>query len=199
MVGFGYKTGWLAVRDGELDGIVRALGGRVDGPVGWVEGVRVAYDRDDTVLVTPRLPGADGAAWMLVAGWYVAHHRDTLDVAALSATLDREVQLFVTHRVVELHRWERAAGGVRVRAFEYIGESGEVRRWHGPSHDVELAIGLPPEPPPDESVLVGEEDVMRVAGAWSVDPTALDGQPAPGPLRLVRFPAEHDHPDGHGN
>jgi hypothetical protein len=33
--------------------------------------------------------------------------------------------------------------------------------------------------------MVGEDDVMRVAEAWSVDPSSLDGDPAPGPLRVT--------------
>jgi len=47
------------------------------------------------------------------------------------------------------------------------------------------AIGLPASLDGDVDVLVGETDVMRVAAAWSVDPTALDGRPASGPLRVA--------------
>jgi hypothetical protein len=34
-------------------------------------------------------------------------------------------------------------------------------------------------------VLIGEVDVLRIAAAWSLDPTTLDGRPAPGPLRAA--------------
>jgi hypothetical protein len=37
-------------------------------------------------------------------------------------------------------------------------------------------------------VIVDERDVMRVAAAWSVDPSSLDGRPAPGPLTVARDP-----------
>src|SRR4051794_28395793 len=102
MVGFGYKTGWLAVDCAGPDEIVAALGGRVVGPLGWSEGVDRAYGELDTVLITPRLPGAGDAGWRLVAGGWVAENADRLDIAALSARLGGQVQLFVTHRVVEL-------------------------------------------------------------------------------------------------
>jgi hypothetical protein len=34
-------------------------------------------------------------------------------------------------------------------------------------------------------MLVSEHDVMRIAVAWSVDSTALEVRPAPGPLRAT--------------
>ncbi|MDT5023769.1 MAG: hypothetical protein QOE61_195, partial [Micromonosporaceae bacterium] len=64
----------------------------------------------------------------------------------------------------------------------------EVTDWRGDPDDTELAIGLPATLDPDSAVLVSEADVMRVAGAWSVDPSALDGLPAPGPLRVAAAP-----------
>jgi hypothetical protein len=33
-------------------------------------------------------------------------------------------------------------------------------------------------------VLVNEKDVLKVADAWSIDPTTLAGRPATGPLRI---------------
>ena len=181
MDGFGYKTGWLAIRDGDADAVLAELGGEAIGPIGWREGIRHAYDREDGLLVTPPLAG-----WLLVAGWWIAAHHEMLDTAELSRTLGREVQLFVTHRVAELHRWERAVDGSVVRSFEYIGEKGEVTRWVGELQDVERAIGLPETINDDVDVIVDERDVMRVAAAWSVDPTSLEGQPAPGPLTAAR-------------
>ena len=188
MVGFGYKTGWLAVRDGEADAVLAQLGAQTVGPIAWRDGIRQAYDREDALLVTPLLPGV-GGSWLLVAGWWIAANHETLDTAALSRALGREVQLFVTHRVVELHRWERSVNGTTVRSFEYIGEQGEVTRWAGAPDEVERAIGLPETydlGSDDVDVIVGEQDVMRVAGAWSVDPSSLEGSPAPGRLTVAR-------------
>jgi hypothetical protein len=177
MVGFGYKTGWLAVDGAGPDEIVAALGGRILGPLGWADGVDRAYDEPDTVLITPVLPGAGDTGWTLVAGRWIAANADGLDVAALSAGLGRQVQLFVTHRVVELHRWERAVGGELVRSFEYVGERGEITRSYGQPEEVE----------PNLDTRIGEDDVMRVAAAWSVDPTSLDGQPTTGSLTVARL------------
>jgi hypothetical protein len=141
MAGFGYKTGWLAIRDGDLPDVLDVLGGRIVEVAVWQEGVDRAYDEPDMVVATPVLTGADSGAWLLVAGRWVASNRGSIDVAALSAVLGCEVQLFVTHRVVELHGWECGIGGTSVRSFEYVGDSGEVTRWHGDPDEVELAVG----------------------------------------------------------
>ena len=195
MVGFGYKMVWIAVRAGEAEAILDALGRSEPRTVDWPEGVRAVYQDHGAVALTPPLPG--GTTWTLAIG----HPLSTVDLCELSRRLDREVQRFGTHRVVEWHRWERAVSGRLVRLFEYVGDHGEVTEWEGEPDEVERAVGLPQvwpivegatiEPgaavePPDGSV--NEMDLMRVAGEWSVDPTGLDGLPAPGPLTLTRAP-----------
>jgi len=128
-------------------------------------------------VVTPPLAGA-GGPWVLVAGrWLLLHAYPTLDLGALSATLDTEVQLFATYRVSETHHWARAAGGDVLRDFEF---AEEVVTWQGEPDDAELATGLPARLDDDMDILVSEQDVMAVAGAWSVDPTSIDGRPATG-------------------
>ncbi|GAA4589223.1 hypothetical protein GCM10023107_12100 [Actinoplanes octamycinicus] len=103
-------------------------------------------------------------------------------MVALSTALDTEVQYFATHRVTELHRWQRAVKGDLVRAFGYVGQTGEVTSWFGEPGPAEREAGLPGTLDDESTVLVAERDVFRVAGAWSIDPTTLTG-PAPGPLR----------------
>jgi hypothetical protein len=186
MVGFGPKQAWLAVADRSPDEIVASLGLRDLGPVSWRMGVDLAYTTEDRLAVTPPLPGARGRSWVLVPGLWWFHLDLDPGVAALSEALRTEVQFFSTYRVSERHRWERAVDGVLVRAFEYVGETGEVTLWWGDPDEHERALGLPAEEPDDESgLLLAESDVMRLAGAWSVDPLALDGRVAPGRLRTA--------------
>jgi hypothetical protein len=188
MVGFGPKQAWLAVRDGDPAAVRAALGLRDLGPVSWRVGVDLAYLTDDRVILTPPLAGADGSRWLLVTGYWLWRATDRVPAARLSAELDTEVQRYATHRVAERHEWERAVRGRLVRAFAYVGESGELVRWIGDPDPAELALGLPAEPAEPDDILVGESDVMRLAGRWSVDPTTLDGAAAPGPL-LAAAPA----------
>lgn len=192
MVGFGSKQAWLAIRDGEPARVMEALGLRDLGPVPWRQGVDLAYLTDDRLVLTPPLPGAGtaaGARWLLVAGRWLLRAGARVDVVELSAVLGTEVQLFATYRVGESHRWERAVDGELVRAFGYVGETGEVTEWRGEPDETERAIGLPDGEDEADDLLVSERDVLRMAGAWSVDPSALDGGPAPGPLRAAAVPA----------
>jgi hypothetical protein len=122
---------------------------------------------------------------VLAVGRWLLRPDTVVDITDLSARLHTEVQLFATHRVTELHRWQRAVDGDLVRTFGYVGQIGEVTSWHGEPDDAERAAGLPAVLDDDATVLVSEQDVLRVADAWSIDPAGLDARPAPGPLRIA--------------
>ena len=192
MVGFGGKQAWLAIRaDGpDVDAyavalsVPAALGLRDLGEVPWRDGIDLAHLTDDRVAVTPPLPGARDQLWVLATGRYLMRPETSVDVVGLSAALGAEVQFFATHRVTELHRWQRAAEGELIRTFGYVGQTGEVTSWHGEPDPAEREAGLPGVLDDETTVLVGEKDVLAVAGAWSIDPTTLTGRPAPGPLRI---------------
>jgi hypothetical protein len=181
MAGFGGKQAWLAIAGRDQMTAVNALGLRDLGPIRWRDGLDLAHLTGDRVAVTPPLPGARDTSWVLVVGHWLMSPGP--DVVALSGTLDTEVQYFATHRVTELHRWQRAVKGDLVRAFGYVGQTGEVTSWFGEPGPAEREAGLPGELDEEATVLVAERDVFRVAGAWSIDPTTLTG-PAPGPLRI---------------
>jgi hypothetical protein len=181
MTGFGGKQAWLAVSGSDPDAVLAALGLRDLGTVSWRDGLDLAHLTDDRVVITPPLPGARDTSWVLAAGRWLM--RPGLDVVELSAKLGTEVQFFATHRVTELHRWQRAVEGDLVRAFGYVGQTGEVTSWFGDPDPAERDAGLPGEFDEESTVLVAERDVFKVAAAWSIDPTTLTGI-APGPLRV---------------
>jgi hypothetical protein len=183
MVGFGGKQAWLAVRDGDPAAVLAALGLRDLGTVAWRDGIDLAHVTDDRVAVTPLL----AEHWTLAVGrrFLLA----TPDLPALSRALGTEVQFFATHRVTESHRWQRAVNGELIRAFGYVGQTGEITTWHGDPDPVELAAHVPAMIDDETMVLIAEQDVLHVAGAWSIDPTTLGGRPAPGPLRMGSFDA----------
>jgi hypothetical protein len=188
MVGFGHKQAWLAVRGGDPMTLVNALGLRDLGEVGWRSGIDLAYLTDDRLVMTPLLAGARDSQWLLATGRWLLSATFNVGVTQMSTNIGTEVQFFATYRVTEAHRWERAVDGTLIRAFSYLGESGEIIDWRGDPDQAELDIGLPPWPDPDADILVSESDVLRLAGAWSVDPTSLDGRPASGPLRVAAAP-----------
>jgi hypothetical protein len=184
MVGFGGKQAWLAVRDTEPAAVLDALGLRDLGEVAWRAGIDLAHLTDDRVAVTPALPGARDTRWSLVVGRWLLRPDVHVDVIDLSARLHTEVQFFATHRVTELHRWQRAADGILIRSFGYVGQTGEVTSWSGDPDPAERDAGLPGQFDDETTILVSEQDVLKVANAWSIDPTTLGGRPASGPLRI---------------
>jgi hypothetical protein len=184
MVGFGGKQAWLAVRDGEPVALLAALGLRDLGEVPWRDAIDLAHLTDDRLAVTPLLPGARDTSWVLATGRYLLRPDTLVDVTELSGRLHTEVQFFATHRVTELHRWQRAADGSLIRSFGYVGQTGEVTSWHGDPDPAERDAGLPAWFDEESTVLVSEQDVLKVANAWSIDPTTLAGRPAPGPVRI---------------
>lgn len=188
MVGFGGKQAWLAVRNGEPERVRTGLGLHDLGPVPWRTGIDVAYFTDDRVMLTPPLPGAGDALWVLVVGRWLARPGTGVDILGLSAALHTEVQYFATDRSVQRHRWRRVHDGMLLRSFDWLGRDGELLDWRGEPDEAERRAGLPAEVDDEASLLVGEADVLRVAAAWSLDPTTLDGRPAPGPL-LAAAPA----------
>lgn len=182
---FGYKTGWIAVRDRSQADVVEALGLAGGRQVAAEE----AAEADVGTGVLPPLPGV-GGRWTLAVGDALADISPTR-LASLSALLGTQVQAFASHRVVEAHRWLCADGGHLVRHVQVLGESGELEAWTGEPTPVEVSLGLPPSATVEGEDaafavvrLVTEESVMAVAGAWSIDPTTLAG-PAPGPALLV--------------
>ncbi len=184
MVGFGGKQAWLAVRDGEPVALLAALGLRDLGEVPWRDAIDLAHLTDDRLAVTPLLPGARDTSWVLATGRYLLRPDTVVDVTGLSGRLHTEVQFFATYRVTELHRWQRAADGSLIRSFGYVGQTGEVTSWHGDPDPAERDAGLPAWFDEESTVLVSEQDVLKVANAWSIDPTTLAGRPAPGPVRI---------------
>ncbi|MGW0434094.1 hypothetical protein ACWDV4_16335 [Micromonospora sp. NPDC003197] len=191
-MGFGYKTTWIAVRDVTVNDVAAALGLELASPLPWSEGVEAAY-RGGVYVAGP------------VSGWVLAHGADTLSdlldattpefveqLAQLSAVLG-EVQFFGTHRVVEYHAWAHARAGQVLRAYCYVGESGEVPQFVGEPSDAERELGVGTRPAPadlddltddewDEwfATTPDEEHVMQVASRWSVDPSKIDDLPSLG-------------------
>jgi len=188
MVGFGGKQAWLAVRDADVELTSALLGLRDLGPVSWRAGIDLAYFTDDRVMLTPPLPGAGGGPWLLVVGRWLARPGSIVDVDGLSESLGTEVQYFATDRSTQHHRWRRARDGILMRSFDYNGRDAELRDWRGDPDAAERDAGLPAVVDDETALLVGEGDVLRVAGAWSLDPTTLDGRPAPGPLHAAAAP-----------
>lgn len=168
-VPFGYKCAWLAISTEDSEAVVQALALRHVHKSGWQKGIESAYGGE--VFVTPPLQG-----WVLVVSSRLPDIPDRTrpdELAPLVKTLGKkfpQVQYFGTHRVVEYHGWLRATQGEIVRRYAYLGERGETLCDEGKRTEEETKLGLIY----NDCKFPKEQDVMRLAGAWSIDPTTLD-------------------------
>ena len=180
---FGYKLAWLAIRASDPSAVVEALGLAATEPAEWETGVERAYD-ERVVFVSPR---TGGWVFALHFGWA----DDPPDLGDLSDRLATDVQHFATHRVPELHVWQRAEGGRVTRAFRYVGESGEAASSGEPT-EIERRLGFDwtigdEGEAPDVDEFPDEETVMQVAGEWSIDPRTLGSVASESATGVVGF------------
>lgn len=187
---FGYKTAWFAIRATDSDAVARALKlGRLT-PTPADSAIPAAYREPGKVFITPAIDG-----------WTLAMCSGFLDLTdgtlptfvdklrTVSAELDTEAQFFASHRVVETHAWARAARGQLQRAYCYSGHAGETSIDLGEPTAEEIRLGhcfYNPSSPDarddtywerDDLRFANEEDVMQVAGLWSVNPSSHDPMP----------------------
>jgi len=173
-VPFGYKMAWMAVRCETLDVLVSYLDLKERRQVSWDEGTKFVYDDKNKGLVFLTPPVKE---WIFVVGWSAAALADAEPVKSFYNTIKPmsarfgEVQAFATHRVIEYQLWMQAANGHIVRSFAYAGEKGELLDNFGPLTAAEKSLRFWNEPP--EHWNPDEEDVMKVAAGWSMDPSKL--------------------------
>ncbi|WP_426454366.1 hypothetical protein ACP26L_17295 [Paenibacillus sp. S-38] len=174
---FGYKAQWYAVRTTDTRAVVEAFGLREPVPCNWNSGLRLAA-AFSAVFVTPPL-----GEWTLVTGWSLpdlsSSQEEAYSVTSLLTKLSRrfgEAHYYATHRVVEYHAWVKAAEGKLVRGCSYVGESDSGVLDCGDSTPEERSLGLHFEDrasQEEEGKGDGrptEEDVLAMAGMWSVNP-----------------------------
>ncbi len=163
---FGYKTAWLALRCTDPGKVAAALGGTKRRRSNWAAGLEPALERDDLIFVSPVLDG-----WVLAVGqalFDLAEQPDTL--AAMAKQFD-QLQYFASHRVAGGYCWARYEAGSCLRAY---GIADRRVFWNaGPLTAEEQALGFAAFPAAEGEETEhwpGEEDVLRIAAAWGIDP-----------------------------
>lgn len=200
---FGYKMAWLAVRAEDPVAVSDALNLEDVQLCNWSSGITIAYRADGRGFVSPSVAG-----WVFVVCGHLpelGHPPDNENwmqmMNRLAAQFD-DVQYFGTHRIVGYQAWARYVGGRHVRSFCYLGESGETKVNEGDPTAGELELDFRffdeqcPEAKQDEYweredlTYPEEEDVMHVAGKWSLNPQMLeemDTQPGIGQLGCLEL------------
>jgi hypothetical protein len=200
---FGYGMSWLALKTEDTAAVIACLGLGECEPANWNSGIGTIYDAslsDNYVFVSPPVKG-----WTFVAGVPLPHPvgRNFIDkLTPLLASLSKQfhdVQYFASFPIIDLFGWARFHKGKLLRAF-VIGDDGviwdrgrltaeekmlglrlyDLRGIKGRKGDAGGAIVLYPT----------EEQVLRLARAWSRDPLTLDKlKVEPGTGFIARVPA----------
>lgn len=182
-VSFGRKCSWLAIRGASSHEVAAALRLADIRVSGWEAGIEAAYQ--GAVFVAPPV-----GPWVLVVSQNLPYtgdsrHRDECTPFLLKlGERFPEVQFFATHRGTFYCAWARVVNGEMLRQFAWVGS----KQWDvGAETPEEQALNLhfedsrtlelPDDDEAAEELLAkftpGEEDVLRLAGAWSVDPSML--------------------------
>lgn len=184
-VSFGYKCAWLAIRAGSPEAVAEALGLEDVRLSGWSDGLDAAYSGQ--LFVTPPVRG-----WVLAVSTSLPDCGDERQPDAASPLLARlgerfpEVQYFATHRVVEFHAFARVVGGRTLRKLAWVGDQGFVAWDEGEPTAEERALGIEHSRRSiEDGAAPREEEVMAIAGRWSLDPSTLEEQTLPPGLGLL--------------
>lgn len=183
-IGFGYKCMWIAVKTTDQEKIADLLGFDKSQKTNWKNGIENAYN--NSLFITPPID-----EWTLIVGYGFPREDNGHGLSKIKDLLARlsskfgEAQYFASHRVVEYHCWIKSIDGKSVRAYGYVGESGENIEVFGEETTIEqtykLGNTLSAEAQQDEKYYAredltypDEEMVMEVAESWSINPTTLD-------------------------
>lgn len=184
---FGYRMSWIAIRTSDTDTVMRSLG--LSNPIvaNWDSGVGTIYDdalSDTYIFITPPVRG-----WTFVCGLPLPQpispaFADKLTplLVGLSQVFGH-VQYFAAFPIIDFFGWVRMQQGRMVRGF-IIGDQGviwdkgrltpeekalglkfyDVRGIRGRKGDAGGAIVLYPT----------EDQVLRLAASWGLDPLLID-------------------------
>lgn len=185
-VNFGYKTVWLALKTGNKKRVAELLKLQNTKECNWEVGISESYN--SSIYITPQIND-----WTLVCGMALLNGKNDKEniifiretIEALSSEFG-EAQFFGSHRVVEYQSWMKAKNGKLIRAYCFLGESGENLIVEGEPTDFEkkynLINTLSQEAQDDryfesESLFYPDEAfVMKVAEHWSINPQTLEGR-----------------------
>lgn len=176
---FGYKMAWLAIKNTTPEDINQKLQLPPVRTIDWDKAMDRIYENDDPIVLTPQING-----WSFIIGRYLyALDPNANDLSKLKNNTEElsiifeEVQAFATHRVSEYHHWILAKKGKVERCFAYSGEKGKV--FHNEGELTEAEKQLPRYKLKGSQWYPNEEDVMTIAGKWSINPTKIEGADIP--------------------
>ena len=170
---FGYKTAWYAIKNETPQSVIEKLKLNIVCESNWEFGINYVY-KNDNLFISPQIDG-----YVLVVGIIGLSHNMNHEMVKKHSILFDELQYFGSHRVVDYYAWIKFAKQKLIRAYAYLGESGEVEWNEGIITAEEVGLGFDKFPVSEhtweeDEKQPDEEDVIDIAKAWGVDPTFSD-------------------------
>ncbi|RDU37326.1 hypothetical protein DRW41_05610 [Neobacillus piezotolerans] len=168
-VGFGYKSQWLVIKTENTGEVAKELNLEDIQAANWSTGIDGA--EDDYCFVAPPVKG-----WTIVVNPEMPDISDSTDEGPLKTIQHLsekfgEAYYFGTHRVVDYHAWAKAINGEIVRAYGYLGESGETLINQGELTAEELKNHFVyTELDHEDPIFPDEEHVLKLSKEWAIDP-----------------------------
>jgi hypothetical protein len=203
-VPFGWSTAWLAIRTRDTLGVIQALALTDFKQVGWQTGIAAIHSDDQSGTHVFVAPPVDG--WTFVVGYALPHPAASQDDACTQvlkglAQHFTELQYFFSDPTADHIGWSRYQSGKATRRFAAIGADMVLNE--GTMSDAESALGLTlaevsATPAARTKLRIAstafvqpdEEALLKLAGHWSLDPTALTAASAQPSLGFLgRAPA----------
>lgn len=196
---FGYKNARLTIKTNDAAKVAEVLGLAEVQPANWRTGLYTSYERYEThVFITPPVEG-----WVFVVGIALPDTGDSQRPDKCTPMLEDlgqafdPVFFFGTHRIVGFHVWARVDHGMVSRAYAYLGERGETIWDRGQKTKEECELGFHffadeiPEGQDEkywdrkDLTYPNEEDVLKIADAWSFNPWNIGEKDLPESVGLV--------------
>ena len=194
-IGFGRKNLWVAVRGNDPRQLAQSLQLHGVQPCNWHSGFLAAYAYpSDYVFVTPPVDG-----FLMAVGTALPDPGDAAALPSWRSLMSRlsatfgSAHFFATHRGSGYSAWARYSEGVEDRLFAH-GDEG-IHDLGAPLPEEAAILARLPDPTAaetdpeywerDDVRSPEEEDVLRLAAAWTVDPSSLESRDLPPSVGLV--------------
>lgn len=173
-IGFGYNCQWFVVKTTDTKALQEAINLKNVHVSNWKTGIEGSYE--GYYFISPPING-----WTFIINSNMPDLSGKESPYPLTVITDLsqrfgEAYYFGTHRIVDYHAWAKAVNGKVLRAYSYLGESGETIINEGDLSQEErennlfftnIDVGKPKLP--------NEEDVLLIAKKWTIDPLMQEG------------------------
>lgn len=175
----GSSSGWLCIKGGTPQEIIRVLGLKNSYEANWESGLKAVDDNFmEKVFVSPVIGG-----YVLAVGYIPFGVKNSVkeELAILDKIADKfeEMTCFVTQGTVDIHVWAKYVNGKLKRGYGWLGEIGDVYLNEGNLTPEEFKLGYnklitDPKCDWDKVIIPDMEHVFAMAKEWGISPDLSD-------------------------